>query len=162
MKYQKCILYILVLLLICSCSTPYQPKGMLGGYSEEKILANMYKVEFKGNQHTEAQLIQHYLLYRCAELTKEKRYLYFTIINEERHFNEQSVRPERDVSIETRSSASGGVRTIVNPDLQTASTSTNYTGVYYIKLLNDVEEKDKDVIFNANEVIDLLEDMIKK
>lgn len=143
------------------CATKYQQKGMMGGYSEEKILTNMYKVEFEGNQHTKPETVQNYLMYRCAELTKEHGFEYFTVISEERHFDTEAVRPDREASFSTRTSKSGGTRTIVNPDLQTASKSTNYTGVYFIKFLHEIEEKHKNAVFNVDEVMEELGEIIK-
>ncbi|MFC1593628.1 hypothetical protein ACFL3O_01705, partial [Candidatus Neomarinimicrobiota bacterium] len=128
MKYLKLFILFLIVIFLANCSTPYQPKGALGGYSEERILDNLYRVEYEGNQHSKPEKIQNYLMYRCAELTQEMGYDYFAIVTEERHFDETSVRPERDNVYQSRSSASGGNRVVVNPDLQTASSSTNYTG----------------------------------
>jgi hypothetical protein len=160
--YIKLITLFLIFILLTNCSTPYQPKGALGGYSEEKILDNLYRVEFEGNQHSKPEKIQKYLMYHCAELTQEMDYEYFAIVNEERHFDEQSIRPERGVSFETRTSASGGTRTIVNPDLKNATSSTNYTGVYIIKFLEVVDEKYKNAVFNVNDVFSELSDIVKK
>jgi hypothetical protein len=162
MKYIKLITLFLIVILLTNCSTPYQPKGALGGYSEEKILDNLYRVEFEGNQHSKPEKIQNYLMYHCAELTQEMGYEYFAIVNEERHFDEQSIRPERGVSFETRTSASGGTRTIVNPDLKNTTSSTNYTGVYIIKFLEVVDEKYKNAVFNVNDVFSELSDIVKK
>ena len=162
MNVKKYFTLLLLFFLITNCSTTYQPKGALGGYSEEKILDNLYRVEFEGNQHSKPEKIQNYLMYRCAELTQEMGYKYFAIVNEERHFNENSVRPERGVSFQTRSSASGGTRTIVNPDLQTATSSTKYTGVYVIKFLNEIDDKHKNAVFHVPSVISELSDIVKK
>jgi hypothetical protein len=87
-KNIKLISLITLLILLSNCSTPYQPKNALGGYSEEKIIDNLYRVEFEGNQHSKPEKIQNYLLYRCAELTQEMGYEYFAIISDERHFDE--------------------------------------------------------------------------
>ena len=135
---------------------------MLGGYSEEKILDNLYRVEFEGNQHSKPEKIQNYLLYRCAELTKEKGYDYFTIINEERHFDELSYRPDRDDLGKSTSSKSGGVRYTPTPDLQIATSSTNYTGTYVIKFLEFVDEKYKNAIFYVPDVFNELSEIVKK
>lgn len=162
MRYIFQLSLAVCLLLFISCSTPYQPKGSLGGYSEEKILTNMYKVAFQGNQHSKPEIIQKYLLYRSAELTQEMGYDYFAIVNEERHFDESSVRPTRGASFQTRSSMSGGTRTIASPDLQTASKSTNYTGVYFIKFLNEIDDKYKNAVFNVDEVMEELSEIVKK
>ena len=116
---------------------------MLGGYSEERILDNLYRVEFEGNQHSKPEKIQNYLLYRCAELTQKMGYEYFAIVSEERHFDEHSVRPTRGASFQTSTSMSGGTRTTVSPDLQTATSSTKYTGAYVIKFLESVDDNIK-------------------
>jgi hypothetical protein len=135
---------------------------MLGGYSDEKILGNLYRVEFKGNQHSKPEKVQNYLMYRCAELTQEMGYNYFMIVSEERHFEENSVRPERGVSFHTSSSMSGGTRTTVSPDLELATSDTKYTGVYVIKLLESVDEKYKNTVLYVPDVLDELSDIVKK
>jgi len=162
MKYLKLFTLFLIIILLTHCSTPYQPKGALGGYSEEKIIDNLYRVEFEGNQHSKPEKIQNYLMYRCAELTQEMGYDYFAIVTEERHFDESSVRPERDVVYQSRSSASGGNRVVVNPDLQTATSSTNFTGVYVIKFLESIDDKYKNAVFHVPEVFNELSDTVKK
>ncbi len=49
-------------LLFFNCSTPYQPKGLLGGYTDTHLRANVYKVAFWGNQHTNPEDVDKYLL----------------------------------------------------------------------------------------------------
>ena len=160
-RIHRKIILLLSIIFIISCSTPYQPKGMLGGYSEERILYNLYRVEYEGNQHSKPEKIQNYLMYRCAELTQEMGCDYFAIVTEERHFDESSVRPARDGVYQSRSSMSGGNRVVVNPDLQTATSSTNYTGVYVIKFLNEIEDKYTNAVFNVDDVISNLSKIVK-
>ena len=162
MKYLKLFILFLIVIFLANCSTPYQPKGALGGYSEERILDNLYRVEYEGNQHSKPEKIQNYLMYRCAELTQEMGYDYFAIVTEERHFDETGVRPERDNVYQSISSASGGNRVVVNPDLQTASSSTNYTGVYVIKFLESIDDKYKNAVFFVPNVFNELSDIVKK
>ncbi len=162
MRFIRLIILTALIILLSNCSTPYQPKGALGGYSEEKILDNLYRVEFEGNQHSKPEKIQNYLLYRCAELTQEKGYDYFTIINEERHFDELSYRPDRDDLGKVSSSKSGGTRYTPTPDLQIATSSTNYTGAYVIKFLESVDEKYKNATFYVPDVFSELADIVKK
>ena len=161
MKNIKYIWILLISIFLISCATTYKQKGIMGGYSEEKILSNMYKVEFEGNQHTKPEMVQNYLLYRCAELTKENGFEYFAIVSEERHFDEHSVRPDRDQAFSTRTTMSGGTNTTVNADLQTASKSTNYTGVYFIKFLEEIDEKYKNAVFNVDEVFTELSEFVR-
>ena len=162
MKFLKLFTLFIFFIFLTNCSTPYQPKGTFGGYTEEKILNDLYRVEFEGNQHSKPEKIQNYLLYRCAELTQEMGYNYFAIISDERHFDELSVRPTRGVSFQTRSSLSGGTRVIANPDFKNPTSSTNYTGVYVIKFLESVDEKYKNAVFNVDDVISKLSDIVEK
>jgi hypothetical protein len=162
MKYIKLITLFLIVILLTNCSTPYQPKGALGGYSEEKILDNLYRVEFEGNQHSKPEKIQKYLMYHCAELAQEMGYEYFAIVNEERHFDEHSIRPERNVPFETKTTRAGIFNTVANPDLQNTTNSTNYTGVYTIKFLESVDAKYKNAVFHVPDVFNELSDIVKK
>jgi hypothetical protein len=62
-------------------STPYTPKGFLGGYSETQLAADMYRVRFNGNGNTKTDRSIDLCMLRCAELTLEKGYKYFYIID---------------------------------------------------------------------------------
>lgn len=135
---------------------------MLGGYSEERILDNLYRVEFEGNQHSKPEKIQNYLMYRCAELTQEMGYEYFVIVSEERHFDEHSVRPEVVQPWIKSGSMSGGLKVYANPDFQNPTSSTKYTGAYVIKFLESVDDKYKKTIFYVPDVFDELSDIVKK
>ena len=75
----KYILTTVMVILVFNCSTPYQPKGALGGYSSFQLKENNYKVSFKGNQHTTAEIVFDYLLRRCAEVTVEEKGKYFIV-----------------------------------------------------------------------------------
>jgi len=68
----------------CATPTPYHPldrRGSpTGGYSEQQIEGNRYRVTFVGNQFTSRERVENYLLYRAAELTLQKGYDGFTIV----------------------------------------------------------------------------------
>ena len=86
----KHILTAMVVILVYNCSTPYQPKGALGGYSSNQLKANNYKVSFKGNQHTSAEMIFDYLLRRCAEITIEEKGKYFIVYEDSSYINKST------------------------------------------------------------------------
>lgn len=69
-------------LLLSSCATSYGPKGWDGGYTEMRLGEDTYKVSFHGNSSTESEDVYNYFLRRCAELTKEKGYEYFSFIDQ--------------------------------------------------------------------------------
>jgi hypothetical protein len=66
-----------VLMIAVGCATPYQQKGLTGGYSDTKIGRDTVLVWFRGNGHTSKERVQLYLLYRCAEVTRQYGYDYF-------------------------------------------------------------------------------------
>ena len=75
----------LALLAACATATPYQPlttRGYsAGGYSEQRLDENHYRVCFAGNEFTTRQRVENYLLYRAAELTLQAGYDAFTMVN---------------------------------------------------------------------------------
>ncbi|MEE9190225.1 MAG: hypothetical protein V3U16_05600 [Candidatus Neomarinimicrobiota bacterium] len=125
---------ILTTLLFISCKTAYGPKGISGGYFESKISDSEYQVSFKGNQHTTLDMTNASLLYRCADLTLEKGYEYFTIIDDNIDTTTLTLRPDPVVPGKTVSSMSGGTRTVIMADLGNPTASTNYTATSHIKM----------------------------
>jgi hypothetical protein len=74
------------LLGACTTATPYQPlgargTGASGGFSDVRVAANRYRVTFAGNSLTSRQRVETYLLYRAAELTVERGYDGFVIVD---------------------------------------------------------------------------------
>lgn len=69
----------------CATPTPYQPDEpghrIAGGFSEERLAGDRYRVTFSGNCFTSRERVERYLLYRAAELTLEKNYDWFSIVD---------------------------------------------------------------------------------
>jgi len=67
----------------CATATPYQPnipgQQASGGFSETRIEADRFRVNFTGNSLTSRETVEGYLLYRAAELTVSEGYDYFLI-----------------------------------------------------------------------------------
>jgi hypothetical protein len=74
-------LVLMAVILLCACSTPYQRDGFRGGHSDLLLDSNTYRVSFRGNGYTSSDKVETYLLYRCAELTVNKGFDYFVIID---------------------------------------------------------------------------------
>ena len=76
------IIYLLSITFILSaCATTYQKAGVTGGYTETQLDANVYQVDFSGNAYISSQEVADFALLRSAELTLEKGYNYFVIID---------------------------------------------------------------------------------
>ena len=77
----------------CETATPYQPIAAQhgedrGGYSEQQIEANRFRVEFSGNSLTSRQTVDRYLLFRAAQLTLNNGFDWFQSID--RHTDKQT------------------------------------------------------------------------
>jgi len=69
------------MLAACAQPTPYQPARDGYGYTEQQIEDNRYRVAFAGNDVTAPDTVQNYLLYRAAELTLDRGYDYFVVVD---------------------------------------------------------------------------------
>ena len=71
------------LLSACATATPYQPnipgQATSGGYSEQRIEPNRFRVTFSGNSLTSRETVEGYLLFRAAELTVQQGFDWFSI-----------------------------------------------------------------------------------
>jgi hypothetical protein len=77
-------LLILTFIVLTSCATPYRPCGSSSyGYKDKIIQEGIYTVSFHGDENTSKKSVDKMCLLRCAELTLEKGYKYFEIIDEE-------------------------------------------------------------------------------
>jgi hypothetical protein len=86
-------------LTACTTATPYQPmavgRSVNGGYYDEQIEANRFRVTFAGNSMTSRDTVERYLLYRAAELTRSRGYDWFVMADRgtERHSRTYIDRP---------------------------------------------------------------------
>lgn len=71
----------------CTTATPYQPlgapTGVRGGFSEQQIERNRFRVSFSGNELTSRERVENYLLFRAAELTVQQGFDSFTLVDRE-------------------------------------------------------------------------------
>lgn len=65
----------------CETATPYQalnPQNtQAGGYSENRLNSDRWRVSFSGNTLTSRETVERYLLYRAAELTTSQGFDWF-------------------------------------------------------------------------------------
>lgn len=79
-RITACLLFGLVL---SGCmSTPYQPTGLTGGFSEMHIKDNVWRISFGGNGFTTRETVQTYWLYRVSELAIAKGFDGFEILSQ--------------------------------------------------------------------------------
>ncbi|MEK6345990.1 MAG: hypothetical protein V4764_00820 [Burkholderia sp.] len=83
--FTKSLLFSGIAFLLAGCATPYQKSSLLnvlmpGGFAETQIDDTTFNVRFAGNGNTLEEKIGRYLLYRCAELTRERGFRYFVLV----------------------------------------------------------------------------------
>lgn len=72
-----------VALSSCMTATPYQPataSSSRTGYSDQQIESNRFQVSFAGNSLTTRETVERYLLFRAAELTLQRGFDHFILI----------------------------------------------------------------------------------
>jgi hypothetical protein len=73
-------------LAVAACSatpTPYQIVDDDGGYSDQQIESDRYRVKFEGNTATPRETVEDFALYRAAELTLQTGNDYFKVVSKE-------------------------------------------------------------------------------
>jgi hypothetical protein len=156
-------------LVVAACATPYQSRGVRGGYSEARLDATTYRVTFKGNAYTNRESVENYLHYRCAEVTLEAGFDYFVLLDaneEERHGSYTT--PSEVNSYTTGSATYVGGGTAYG---QATTTTTVHPGQTYtwtkhgatalIKVFHGQKPQDAKRAYDAREVVQYLRPSIR-
>lgn len=86
----------LLLLAACATPTPYQPLSSgRGGYSEQQLGPNSFRVAFAGNEATDERRVGDYLLRRAAELTLARGGDWFRVSERAIHSNVRELKAGR-------------------------------------------------------------------
>src|SRR5215469_3917219 len=114
---------------LASCATPYQPMGALGGYQEEQLAPDIYRVAFFGNGYTNPQTAAEYVIHRCAELTEQRGYRYFGILA----VSDQSITRSFTTPAHAYTTGTGYATAIGNTAFGTYHGTTYYTPAQTIR-----------------------------
>jgi hypothetical protein len=72
-------------LAACGTATPYQPlepgSKVYGGFTDQRLDADHYRVTFRGNSLTSRSTVENYLLYRAAQVTVQNGFDWFETID---------------------------------------------------------------------------------
>ena len=77
---KKVLLILLISSFFVGCSTTYQPNGRTGGYSDQQLEDDVFRVNFYGNGFTSITTVEDFLTFRSAEITLQNGYNYFANI----------------------------------------------------------------------------------
>jgi hypothetical protein len=97
------LLFALVFLALTACATGYGKSNIFGGYWSKPGSGELIEVGFDGNGYIKIEKVEIYLLYRSAEIAKEKQKPFFSIYH---RLSDAIV--DRPLSEETQASTIGG------------------------------------------------------
>lgn len=146
----------IAIVLGTGCATGYHELNIEGGYRDYKVTDDVYDVQFSANGYTPVDMVEKYLLYRCAELTLESGNQYFIILDS----NIQIATQQFTVPGRYQSTTSGSATAYGGYAQGSSQTYGTYTppqtynvskpyGAARIKVMNEKEEG----VIDANEVI---------
>ena len=139
----------LALIMIGGCSTPYQPRGFRGGYSEIKLTSDQYIVSFRGNGYTGSDTVRTYILYRSAEITLSAGYDYFLVIEGEIGSSVSTYTAPGTYQSFTTFTATGTARTSGTFTSGQTYFIREHEGTLRIKLFKEGEQPENINLFNA-------------
>lgn len=171
----SCFLLIVASLFLlsgCATPTPYAPRGFSGGYEEQQIDETTYRVAFFGNGVTSEEKVWNFWIHRCAELTLQKGFTYFTLSKEQKisdlprkAFSRTRFRSNdsgRLIKVRGGGGGSGGGRGYVpNYYSSPGTVVTRYTGSALVKMYKDPLPFLVRSAFKAQAVLDLLGPYVK-
>jgi hypothetical protein len=80
LKFKYLLAAVIAPLTLIGCATSYGPEQITGGFKQEQLKPDRWRVTFAANGYTTRETAQTYWLYRCAELTREQGYDAFVIV----------------------------------------------------------------------------------
>lgn len=67
-------LTLVLAMLTSACATPYQPRGLTGGFEEKKLAEGRFWLQFRGNGFTKPETVRQYWNKRAGELCGGRSY----------------------------------------------------------------------------------------
>src|SRR5437016_10245391 len=94
MRKNRYLLLLVVFISLSSCAPKYTAKQdswtHMYGYEDSPIDGTTYQVSYIGDAATPSETVNRFALFRCAELTVEKAYDYFIIMDGTAQTNTQT------------------------------------------------------------------------
>jgi len=148
---------------LVGCAVPYRPETGSGGFKETKLNENTFEVSFEGNHYNTLDEVRTYLTYRCAELTLEQGLTHFLIIEDLSYEDTQEKEfMDSDMTIETRTSMSGGVSTNVRSNFGAEAMAANPVGKFLIMMRVGPDPVHPNASMDAKQFIELNDHLIKR
>jgi hypothetical protein len=152
------LLALAILLAVGACTTsptPYRAAADGGGYRDQQIESDRYRVSFTGNSATPLDRVQDYALYRAAELTVANGYDYFKVASRSTDTGGGVGGPTLGVGVGGGGSGSGGVGVGLSSILG-GGYSQNHTVTLDILMFHDEKPAADQTAYDARQVMQRL------
>lgn len=150
MKKAIVLLFISQITLM-SCATPYQQRGLIGGFADYRLNKNTFRISFTGNAWTSQEKVEMSIFYRCAELTVDAGFDYFIFINQNLEKKRETISTPSFYS--ARYSRHGLYSFYIPSGFLTMERHDAYAT---IKCFQGQKSEDDDNAFDAHELIEYL------
>jgi hypothetical protein len=165
----RCGLIALALTILCGCvPAPYRALHTnlwdiaTDGYEDTQIDSNTFRISYLGQSGVLQTTADLYGMFRCAELTVEKGYDYFVVLEESSN-KDINTNASNSLSTHTDPPGRSGAPAITTVrSTTTVSTSSQYSTVRQIKVYRGSKPEENPHAYNAREVMSYLEPKIKK
>jgi len=165
------IVLLLFLVVLSSCATKYGPvsHSLLSskyGYSDSPIDSVTWQVIFSGNEATSVDVVERYALFRAAELTTEKGYDYFIVLD--RNIEAQTIThtgpPMTNSSTEPWSDPLTGAHGTVTTTTTTRDidTGTAHSSMKMIRMFKGQKPADMTQSYDAKAMLKLMSQSIDR
>lgn len=116
--------------IFAGCATPYQPRGLAGGYADTRLAADTFRVEFFGNAYTSRAQVETGVLVRAAELTLQHGYDSFVLLGGDTDRQSTAVTLPGTYTATTTGYATGSAQRVGNFAYGSAYGSSTTVGSY--------------------------------
>jgi hypothetical protein len=160
--FRAVVLGAVAVLAACATTTPYQPLGDGGGFTEQKIETNRYRIAFLGNSSTPRQTVENYMLYRSAELTLNSGFDYFILTS-----NDTEARTRYSQSVSAYGGPAwggwgwGGYRRGIGFGVSSATPITDYQAQAIVLMFKGQKPEQNPDAYDARAVKESLQPLIQ-
>ena len=92
------LFWALLAACLLACATPYQERGLTGGFSNTRFKEDVFQVTFNGNGYTSEERAVDFTMLRSAELTQENGYRYFIIVEADKSSQTETHRKAKSIA----------------------------------------------------------------
>jgi hypothetical protein len=167
MSTKSWVLFMILVLGLSSCATKYAQRGSwpdMYGYRDEPVDGSTYQISFYGNSATPVSDVNRYALFRAAEITIEKGFDYFVVIDAQHDATTNSstmaMAGGHSTSIEHAVDPQTGQMvpvavTTSNPEYMT-STTTEHSVMKTIRMFKGVRPADNAAAYDAKSMLTVM------